>query len=121
MKKANKSSYVVVLDINDCITETETQLGCNDIYKYVNFSDKSLQDLEDRNYRTFRIHKSQAKMTKNELQYFTYKYRNATNFLRLYLLALRRLVIVNCGTPREKISEFPGFHHKPLIQVTHQV
>ena len=109
------------MDINDFISETGTQLGCNDIYKDVNFSDKSLQDLEDRNYRTFRIFKSQAKMTKNELKYFTYKYKNATNFARLYLVALRRLVTINCGTPRERVSEFPGFHHKPLMQVTHQV
>ena len=109
------------MDINDCITETGTQLGCNDIFKDVNFSDQSLQDLDDRNYGTFRILKSQAKMTKNELEYFTYKYKNARNFARLYLLALRRLVTINYGTPRERVSEFPGFHHKPLMQVTHQV
>ena len=59
--------------------------------------------------------------TIRSISIFTYKYRNATNFLMLYLFALRRLVIVNCGTPREKVSEFPGFHHKPLMQVTHQV
>ena len=87
-------------------------------YKDVHFSDKVLQDLVGRNYKMFKILKSQNKITKSKLKYFTYKKRNATNSAMFYLLVPMRPGIINCGTPSESVSEFSGFHLKPLMQTS---
>ena len=56
--------------------------------------------------------------------YFTYKYKNATNFGKMYILPKihKRLVntpgppvISNCGTPTEKASEFLDHHLQPIM------
>lgn len=73
IKNTDKSSCVVVLDIYNYIVETGAQLGYKGTYKDVNFSDKILQDLVGRNYKMFKIFKSQNKFTKIELKYFTYE------------------------------------------------
>ena len=64
-------------------------------------------------------------ITKKHLKYFSYKYRKATNFLKLYFLPKThkrlqnvpgRRVISNCSTPTGKCSEFLDYHLKPLMQ-----
>ena len=56
-------------------------------------------------------------ITEKQLKYFTYKYKNATNFGKLYLLSKTHKllfdvpatpVISNCDTPTEKCSGFFG-------------
>ena len=64
-------------------------------------------------------------ITEKQLKYFTYEYKKATNFGKLYLLPKihKRLfdvhgrpVISNCGTPTEKCSEFLDHHLKKVMQ-----
>ena len=64
-------------------------------------------------------------ITKKQLKYFTYDYKTATNFGKLYLLPKihKRLfdvpgrpVISNCGTATEKYSEFLDHHLKKVMQ-----
>ena len=59
------------------------------------------------------------------MKYFTYEFKKATNFGKLYLLPKihKRLhnvpgrpVISNCGSPTEKCSEFLDHHLKPIMQ-----
>ena len=64
-------------------------------------------------------------ITEKQLKYFTYKYKNATNFGKLYLLSKTHKllfdvpatpVISNCDTPTEKCSGFLDHHSKKLMQ-----
>ena len=64
-------------------------------------------------------------ITEKQLKYFTYKYKNATNFGKLYLHSkIHKLlfdvpvtpVISNCDTPTEKCSEFLDHHLEKLMQ-----
>ena len=59
--------------------------------------------------------RSKGKMSDTRLKYFTYEYKNVSNLGKLYVLPKihKRLhntpgrpVILNCGTPTEKASEF---------------
>ena len=59
------------------------------------------------------------------MKYFTYEFKKATNFGKLYLLSKRhkrlhnvpgRPVISNCGSPTEKYSEFLDHHLKSIMQ-----
>ena len=115
IKKADKSSCVVVWDRNDYIAESEKQLSDETIYKDINFKDKILQELADNSNKLFRNLKTKGSITEKELKYFTIKFKKATNLGKLYLLPKihKRLenvpdrpVISNCGTPVEKVSEF---------------
>ena len=99
-KKVNKGLCVVLQDREDYIAEAEKQLSDKSVYKDANFKSKILQDL--------------AK-TSNDI------YKKATNLGKIYLLPKihKRLydlpgrpVISNCGTSREKVSEFLD---KPVI------
>ena len=63
IKKADKSSCVVVWDRNDYIVEAEKQLGDKNIYQDVNVSDRILRDLVDKSNKIFRSLKSQGKIT----------------------------------------------------------
>ena len=64
-------------------------------------------------------------ITEKQLKYFTYEYKKATNFGKIYLLPKihKRLfdvpgrpVISNCGTPTEKCSEFLDHHLIKVMQ-----
>ena len=64
-------------------------------------------------------------ITEKQLKYFTYKYKNATNFGKLYLLSKTHKllfdvpatpVVSNCDTPTEKCSEFLDHLLKKLKQ-----
>ena len=69
--------------------------------------------------------KNRGCITEKQLKYFSYEYRKAINFGKLYFLLKihkrlhnvpDRLVISNCGTPTEKCSEFLDYHLKSLMQ-----
>ena len=115
IKKADKSSCVVVWDRNDYIAESEKQLSDETIYKDINFKDKILQELADNSNKLFRNLKTKGSITEKELKYFPIEFKKATNLGKLYLLPKihkclenvpGRPVISNCGTPTEKVSEF---------------
>ena len=64
-------------------------------------------------------------ITEEKLKYFTYKYKKATNFGKMYLLPKihkrlanvpGRAVISNCGTPPEKASQFLDHHLQPVMK-----
>ena len=64
-------------------------------------------------------------ITEEELKYFTYKYKKATNLGKMYLLPKihkclvnvpGRPAISNCGTPIEKASEFLEHHLQRIMK-----
>ena len=64
-------------------------------------------------------------ITEEELNYFTYKYKKATNFEKTYLLPKihkslvnvpGRPVILNCGMPTEKASGFLDHNLQPIMK-----
>ena len=72
----------------------------------------------------FQNFKSKGKISDKQLKYFTYEYEKCSN-LGKHLLpkihkrfhnVLRRLVIVNCGTPTEKASDILDYHFKPICK-----
>ena len=63
-------------------------------------------------------------ITENENNYFRFNFKKATNLGKLYLLPMihkgickvpEQTVIFNCGTPREKMSEFLDHHFQLLM------
>ena len=73
----------------------------------------------------FRSLKRRGFLTEKQMKYFTYDFKKATYFSKLYLLPKihkrlhnvpGRSVISNCGSPTEKCSEFLDHHLKPIIQ-----
>ena len=64
-------------------------------------------------------------LTEKQIKYFTYEFKKAINFRKLYLLPKihKRLhnvpgrpIILNCGSPTEKCPEFLNHHLKPTMQ-----
>ena len=64
-------------------------------------------------------------ITENENNYCRFNFKKATNLRKLYLLPKihkglskvpGRLVISNCGTPTEKVSEFLDHHLQPIMK-----
>ena len=53
-----------------CDVKAEKQLGYKNIYQDVNFSDRILRDLVDKNKKMFRSLKSQGKITEKKIKYF---------------------------------------------------
>ena len=121
IKKADKGSCVVIWDRNDYITEAESQLKNEQVYKKVSFK----QDNVTKSNGFFKDLRRSGCITKKELKYFSYENKKITNLGKLHLLPkiLKRLenvpgrpVISNCGTPTEKVSEFLDYHLKLVMQ-----
>ena len=64
-------------------------------------------------------------ISETKLKYFTYNFKKATNFGKLYFLPKihkkltnvpGRPIVSNCGTPNEDVPEYLGFVHKPFIE-----
>ena len=75
--------------------------------------DVDLVKLVEKSNSIFNSLRKRKVITEEELKYFTYKYKKATNFGKMYLLPKihkhlvnvpSRPVISNCGTPTEKAS-----------------
>ena len=84
---------------------------------------KSLAD--DRSIKLFSSLKRRGFSTEKQMKYFTYVFKKATNFGKLYLLPKihkrlhnvpERPVISNGECPTEKCSEFLDHHLKSIIQ-----
>ena len=100
---------MVVWDRNDYISEAEKQLNNNkSVHKNVISKKNILQDLAEASLRR------KGKMTKKQLNYFTIAHKKATNLGKMYLLPKihknlfnvpGRPVILNFGSPREKVLE----------------
>ena len=125
IKRADKGSCVVIWDRNDYLLEAEKQLKDKKVSRDVEYNVNVLKDLAEASNKMFSGLRKRGFTTEKQLKYFTYEYRKATNFGKLYLLPKihKRLynvpgrpVISNCGTPTEKCSEFLDFHLKPVMQ-----
>ena len=125
IKKADKGSCIVIWGRNDYLMEAEKQLSDKKVYQEVSNSENILSKLAEMSNKMFSNLKKRGYITEKQLKYFSYEYRKATNFGKLYFLPKihKRLhnvpgrpVISNCGTPTEKCSEFLDYHLKPLMQ-----
>ena len=126
IKKADKGSYVLIWGRNDCLMEAGKQLSDKKVYQEVSNSENILSKVAEMSNKMFSNLKKRGYITEKQLKYFSYEYRKATNFGKLYFLPKihKRLhnvpgrpVISNCGTPTEKCSEFLDYHLKPLMQM----
>ena len=91
------------------------------VYQEVSNSEK-LAEISDKMFSNL---KKKGYIREKQLKYFSYEYRKAMNFGKLYFLPKihkrwhnvpGRPVISNCGTPTEKCSEFLDYHLKLLMQ-----
>ena len=125
IKKADKGWGIVTWGRNDYITEEESQLKNEQVYKKFSFKQDMLCDLVTKSNGFFKNLMRSGCITEKELKYFSYKYKKITNLGMLYIHPKihKRLenvpgrpVISNCGTPTEKVSEFLDYHLKPVMQ-----
>ena len=84
-----------------------------------------LQDLALTSNEIFKSLKSKGKMTEKQLEYFNVAHKKTINLGKMYLLpeihkrlfnVSGRLVILNCGTPTEKVSKIFDSHLKGITQ-----
>ena len=113
------------MDRSDYIAEAEKELNNKSVYKNVIFKEKMLQDLAETTNNIFKSLRRKDKMTEKEPKYFTIPHKKATNLGKMYLLPKIHkkffnipdiLVISNCSSPTEKVSEFLDSHLKGIMQ-----
>ena len=86
IKRADKGSCVVVWNRMDYLLEAEKQLRSVNIYKSVEFKEKSLTDLVESSNSMYLNLKRNGLFSEKELKYFTYEFKKSTNLGKLYLL-----------------------------------
>ena len=115
----------MVWDRGDYLAEADRQLKDNQSYESSSFKDADLVKLVKKSNSIFQSLRKRKLITEEELKYFTYKYKKATNFWKMYLLPKihKRLVnvpgrpvISNCSTPTEKASEFLDHQLQPIMR-----
>ena len=125
IKKTDKGSFVVAWDRNHYLLEAERQLSDTKVFRDVSNSENILSKLSETSNKMFSNLKRRGFLTEKQMKYFTYEFKKATNFGKLYLLrmihkrlhnVLGRPLISNCGCPTEKCSEFLDHHLKPIMQ-----
>ena len=125
IKKADKGLCAIIWDRNAGITEAESQLKNELVYKKVSFKQDMLCDLVTTSNGFFKNLRRSGCIMEKELKYFSYEYKKTTNLGKLYLLPKihkrlknvpRRPVISNCGMRTEKVSGFLDYHIKPVMQ-----
>ena len=125
IKPPDNVSCVVVWDWEDYLPETVRQLKDNQTYESSGFKDADLVKLVEKSHSIFQSLRKQKLITEEELKYFTYKYKKATNFGKMYLLPKiykhlgnvpGRPIILNCGMPAEKATKFLDHHLQPIMR-----
>ena len=95
------------------------------VYKEVIFNEKLIKDLTEASNKIFRNLRNRGFITDKELKYFSFDQKRECNLRKLYLLPKihknvlnvpGQPVICNCGTPKEKASEFLDSHLKTVMQ-----
>ena len=86
IKKADKGSCLVMWNKNDYITEAESQLENEQVYKKVSFEQDMLCDLVTKSNFFFKGLRRSGCTTEKELKYFSYEYKKITNLGKLCLL-----------------------------------
>ena len=116
---------MIIWNRNDYLLEADKQLKDKNVYRDVEYNVNILKDLAEASNEIFSGLKRRGFITEKQLKYFTYEYRKATKFGKLYLLPKihKRLfnvpgrpVISNYGTPAEKCSKFLDYYLKPVMQ-----
>ena len=122
IKRSENGSCVVVWDRNVYVFEAKKKLS---VYRDVSNSKNILHKLSEARDKMFISLRKKGVITEKQIKYFTYEYKKATNFSKLYFLykILKRLfevpgrpVISNCGTPTDKWSEFFDHHLKKVTK-----
>ena len=115
----------MVWDREDYLAEADRQLKDNQTYESSSFKDADLVKLVEKSNSIFQSLRKRKLIIEEELKHFTYKYKKATNFGKMYLLSKiherlvnlpGRPVISNCGTPTENASEFLDHHLQSTIR-----
>ena len=97
----------------------------SNICREIDFKEKILQDLAKTSNSLLSSLQKKGCITEKELRYFSIEFKKATNLGKLYLLPKihKRLfgipgqpVILNCGSPTEKVLEFLFHVLKPVMQ-----
>ena len=118
IKKADKGSSIVLWDRVDYLKEANKQLSDIIVYKVVEL----LTELIETSDKFLKKLNARGCISEKTLKYFPYEFKKTSNLGKLYLLPkiIKRLpddpgrpVILNCGTPTEKVSEFLVFYLKP--------
>ena len=86
IKKADKGSCVVVWDKNDYVLEAQKNFSDPSVYQDVSNSENILLKLSEASSKIFSSLRRKGFVTEKHLKYFTYEYKKATNFGKLYLL-----------------------------------
>ena len=86
IKKADKGSCVIIWDRNDYITEAESQLKNEIVYKKVYLKQDILCELVTKSNGFFKDLRRSGCITEKKLKYFSYEYKKITNLGKLYLL-----------------------------------
>ena len=115
IKKPDKRSCVVVWDRNDYLLEAERQLSDTKVSRDVINTENILSKLSETSNRMFVSLKRIGFLTEKQMKYFTYEFKKATNFGKLYLLPKihKRLhnvpgrpVISNCEVLQKSVQSF---------------
>ena len=83
IKKAHRGSCIVIWGRNDYLMEAEKQLRDKKVYQKVSNSENILSTLAEMSNRLFSSLKT-SYITEKQLKYFSYEYKKATNFGKLY-------------------------------------
>ena len=75
IKKADKSSCVIVWDREDYIAEVERQLGDLTVYKNADFKEKFFQGLAETSNKLFRNLENKGGITEKELKCLTIEFK----------------------------------------------
>ena len=80
IKQADKGYCAVVWNKEDYLTEADRQLQDNEMYKISSFKDGDLVKLVEKSNSIFQSFLRRKPIAEKELNYFTDKYKKATNF-----------------------------------------
>ena len=104
---------------SDYVMEAEKQLNDSKVYKNISDSKDLIPKLTEKSNKIFESLKRRGFINEKQLKYFCFDFKKACNLGKLYLLPKihkrmlsvpGRLVISNCGTPTEKVSELLDSH-----------
>ena len=125
IKPTDEDSDAMVWDWEDCTAEADRQLKNDETYKSSSFKDAYLVKLVEKSNSIFQSLRKRKLITEEELKYFTYQYKNATNFRKMYLLpniykpfvnVPGRPVISNYSVASYKTSEYLDHHLQPTMR-----
>ena len=125
IKSADKGSAVVIWNQNDYLKETKKQLSDKSTYLKTKVIEKDLVDLVGQSNKMFENLQRKSVIQEREKNYFKFNLKKSTNLGKLYLLpkiheSLSNVpghpVILNCGTPTEKVSEFLDRQLQPIMK-----